>query len=495
MVHVLYVRHGQSVWNKEQKAALASGASAEEIRRLGDLPRYVDAPLSAEGVAQALALRSRLVNEPEQGGELGRAVRCSIDGECAPPNVLTSNLRRAIDTALLGLRPLLEAVNTRVQSLPALQETCHYADCTPLPLGAGGRIEPPSFSALSPILHTLALQSAALGEAAGTAEVDYLRAQYGRLRLREHATYDDRRRLADGQQLSAVAEGTTESLKQAVAPLTTRVGEILSSLLAMEAGEAGAARTPTIVVAHSRLLRELLFLFHTNRLSAPVALSRAHSRQPTSMLLLWADTNAPECVSLAGEHGRLNNVGVVLFDLTTCEPPACAQPAITLHHCRLDVGSRIDARHGALPSSARHGAFASPAVLMAYSVDAGLLLFFSAICAVSAWNYRMFLPRYAHTHRLLGLAQHACAHHGAPHHRLLGLAQHACAHHGAPHHRLLGLAQHACAHHGAPSPTDTGAPIGSSASPSHCTCSWAWSTHDGWAASPWCLHQSSGYTM
>ena len=121
MVHVLYVRHGQSVWNKEQKAALASGASAEEIRRLGDLPRYVDAPLSAEGVAQALALRSRLVNEPEQGGELGRAVRCSIDGECAPPNVLTSNLRRAIDTALLGLRPLLEAVNTSVQSLPALR--------------------------------------------------------------------------------------------------------------------------------------------------------------------------------------------------------------------------------------------------------------------------------------------------------------------------------------------------------------------------------------
>jgi hypothetical protein len=486
-MRILYVRHGQSVWNKEQKAALASGASADEIRRLGDLPRFVDAPLSAEGVAQALALRSRLVNEPEQGGELGRAVRCSIDGECAPPNVLTSNLRRAIDTALLGLRPLLDAGNTRVQSLPALQETCHYADCMPLPLGAGNRIKPPSFPALSSISHTLALQSAAsfpalslishtlalqsaaLGEAAGTAEVDYLRAQYGRLHLREHATYDDRRRLADGQQLSAVAEGTAESLEQAVAPLTTRVGEILSNLLAMEAGaaigeameagEAGAASTPTIIVAHSRLLRELLFLFHTSRLSAPVALPMARSRQPTSMLLLWADTNAPECVHLAGEAGRLNNVGVVLFDLTTCEPPACAQPAVTLHNCRLDVGSRIDvrqpaltssARHGALTSSARHGALTSPigggavmgaqggatataSVLMAYSVDAGLLLFFSAICAVSAWHYPMFLPRYVRTHRLLGLAQHACAHHGAL------------------------------------SPTGTGAPIGSSASPSHCT--------------------------
>ena len=78
---------------------------------------------------------------------------------------------------------------------------------------------PPSFSALSSISHTLALQSAALGEAAGTAEVDYLRAQYGRLHLREHATYDDRRRLADGQQLSAVAEGTAESLEQAVATI------------------------------------------------------------------------------------------------------------------------------------------------------------------------------------------------------------------------------------------------------------------------------------
>jgi len=463
-MRILYVRHGQSVWNKEQKAALASGASAEEIRRLGDLPRFVDAPLSAEGVAQALALRSRLVNEPEQGGELGRAVRCSIDGECAPPNVLTSNLRRAIDTALLGLRPLLDAGSTRVQSLPALQETCHYADCMPLPLGAGNRIEPPpSFSALSSMSHTLALQSAALGEAAGTAEVDYLRAQYGRLRLREHATYDDRRRLADGQQLSAVAEGTTESLEQAVAPLTTRVGEIISNLLAMEAGaaigeamedgeagEAGAASTPTIIVAHSRLLRELLFLFHTSRLSAPVALPMARSRQPTSMLLLWADTNAPECVHLAGEHGRLNNVGVVLFDLTTCEPPACAQPAVTLHNCRLDVGSRIDVRQPALTSSARHGALSSApgggavmgaqggatataSALMAYSVDAGLLLFFSAICAVSAWHYPMFRPRYGRTHRLLGLAQHACAHHGAL------------------------------------SPTGTGAPIGSSASPSHCT--------------------------
>ena len=82
---------------------------------------------------------------------------------------------------------------------------------------------------------------------------------------------------------------------------------------------------------------------------------------------------------------------------------------------------------------AQGGATATASVLMAYSVDAGLLLFFSAICAVSAWHYPMFRPRYRRTHRLLGLAQHACAHHGAL------------------------------------SPTGTGAPIGSSASPSHCT--------------------------
>ena len=137
-IRVHYIRHGMSVWNAEQAKARASGENDENVKALGKRNMFVDAPLSERGVAEALALRSRLFSDGTDSGELGALVRCATEKTCPAPLLFTSNLRRAIDTGLLALRPLLESdASRRMTILPALQESCHYTDCTPLALNDG----------------------------------------------------------------------------------------------------------------------------------------------------------------------------------------------------------------------------------------------------------------------------------------------------------------------------------------------------------------------
>lgn len=164
-VRVYYVRHGQSVWNRDQNELRRKGASESEIRAMGQDRLYTDSPLSKEGVRQALELRRFLFPErirysawpfyrkhgqdghfSELPDSLASHIRCAMMGACPPPRLLASNLRRAIDTLLLALRPALEAPPFEKLGLlvvPALQETCSYSDCMPTARYKGGMmIEP-----------------------------------------------------------------------------------------------------------------------------------------------------------------------------------------------------------------------------------------------------------------------------------------------------------------------------------------------------------------
>ena len=61
---VYYIRHGQSQWNAEQTAMRKSGLSDAAIKKIGDEERFVDSPLSARGVNEALTLQRNLTLTP-----------------------------------------------------------------------------------------------------------------------------------------------------------------------------------------------------------------------------------------------------------------------------------------------------------------------------------------------------------------------------------------------------------------------------------------------
>jgi len=373
-VRVHYIRHGESQWNAEQQAARRRGVSESFVRTLAAEPRFTDSPLSETGVRQAISLRARLM---EGSDGLAAALRCAADGSCAAPTLIVSNLRRAVDTGLLALRHLLDArEDLRVAVLPALQESCHYADCGPLPLAAGLRLEPPVISAAAAIEAARESAEAAMRHVVGTAEAHeeaeaeealsratrhsvvgtVLAAQaralaasggadaawlredgYPRLHLdprhAEPEVFDDRRRLSDALRLARVVELDDAALGEAVRPLLARLGAVGSELLS-----GGGAAGGGVIAGHSRLLRELLWAFSTGqdaaRLSVPLALGGGSGGVVAG--LRW-DGGAADgaCASLASEHTKLSNCGVVSFDLVL-ERPVGAKATLTLRGCSVD---------------------------------------------------------------------------------------------------------------------------------------------------------------
>ena len=290
MVRVWYVRHGQSQWNAEQGAQRELKTAEARINAIGDELRFTDSPLSAKGVQQALTLSTLLFAEPlseeEPAESLRSALRCAANGTCPPPRLLTSNLRRAIDTLLLALRPLLSARSLSVPVTPLLQESSHKQDCTPSSLGANGALLPPhnlrggaappnggtpnggTSAPNANLAHlgqtnremaaaALASQAAALAAAVpaaggGTDEglAHFLEHAYTTmLALDRRRTYDERRRVPPGaMQLQSGAERAAR-----LAPYVERLGELLEGFVG--GGE------PLLVVAHSHLLREMLWFF------------------------------------------------------------------------------------------------------------------------------------------------------------------------------------------------------------------------------------------
>ena len=143
-VQVFYVRHGESTWNAEKESKQLLGMTPAQLRTLGAELRFTDAPLSAQGIRQATQLSERLFEDLPAENSLAKAMQCAQSGNCEQPLLYTSNVRRAMDTLLLALRPLISNdVRPRVLAVPALQESCIETDCTPLPLGADGSIRGP----------------------------------------------------------------------------------------------------------------------------------------------------------------------------------------------------------------------------------------------------------------------------------------------------------------------------------------------------------------
>lgn len=90
---VFFVRHGESMWNRAQKE-----------RNVGVLLGQVDHPLTLLGWQQCIDLEAKLAaadNHLEAGGDM-------MSKLLAAEVVLASPLTRAVQTALIGIRPLLK---------------------------------------------------------------------------------------------------------------------------------------------------------------------------------------------------------------------------------------------------------------------------------------------------------------------------------------------------------------------------------------------------
>ncbi len=392
-VRVHYIRHGQSVWNDHQHTQRRRGVDEATIKKQGFEPQFTDAPLTGQGVRDALELREILESAWLPGlfgwygraDDLGGVVRCvSEERGCAPPpKVFVSNLRRAITTAMVVLRPMIAPMTVLpnkwepwLHVLPALQESCHYADCVPLPRGGGDLLHPALPSASEETFKAAGIRGLSLGldgddsklvadvlrdEARHAYGVDtklcrYLHLAYQyTLAMVPHFVYDDRRRLPDGALDAVVADPSLA--RTTLAPLASRLGTILAPLLesAAEAATGGRPDAEVVLVAHSRLLRELLFAFvradqmrvQINRTHHPASHGRDSDETPAELHLDHdAATVHAACAALADERRSLSNCGVVTFDLELCKPPECERPTLTLRNCALGPNGRVVPRKG-----------------------------------------------------------------------------------------------------------------------------------------------------
>ena len=383
---VYYIRHGQSQWNAEQTAMRKSGLSDAAIKKIGDEERFVDSPLSARGVNEALTLQRNLTLTPDAPWyTLGGVARCALARTCEPL-LLTSNLRRAIDTTLLGLRPILESAVDyglyRVLVLPALQETCGHADCVPTARGADGAFATPSSrdddddadGADEPLRTVLAAQAhareqAALemaaavapaldgsndgvdgvllaAEARATAAAAAMKAQADTasfldgayataLRVAPHEIWDDRRNLPEGRATLEAAPHVGDGA--ASAPFLARLGEVLSATLweplPSGGGDAAVVHPGRGKKGARDAERRVVFGAHSRLLrdllaafhigcTAPVRSGPGAAAVPTRLAWSAPPSNAAACADLSREDTRMANAGAVRWQLSLEAPDA-----------------------------------------------------------------------------------------------------------------------------------------------------------------------------
>lgn len=126
VIRVYFVRHGESVWNACVNRfglfwpfRVARALLAEAALFFTDPldSQVVDTPLSARGRQQAKDLAAFLRQNPS-----------AVAADPASSVVVASNLRRAMETAVIGLGPRLAATRERVAVHSALQEASRNAD-------------------------------------------------------------------------------------------------------------------------------------------------------------------------------------------------------------------------------------------------------------------------------------------------------------------------------------------------------------------------------
>uniref|UniRef100_A0A7S0PY42 Uncharacterized protein n=1 Tax=Coccolithus braarudii TaxID=221442 RepID=A0A7S0PY42_9EUKA len=347
MVAVYFIRHGESGWNAEQGRLRAAGEHTEaQIATIAHDLAYMDSPLSVAGVKQALSLASLLFANISRDPAvhqrtLKELVMCAQAGSCPKPRLLSSNLRRAIDTMLLGLRPLIQEASPSVLSVPALQETSPHSDCVPLPRSKDGSIlfgvaaAEGTSAHVSAVLHS---QVAALNMAEASVGTEplipYIRRVYRELiTVMEHGQYYDGRNVPAGT-IAGRDVRPAQATAEAMRPFMSRMHDVLSLLLEELRGAPLTAARPVVIAGHSRFLREMLFAFHS-------AQATEDPRGEQRMHLRWGEDNAPACASLCEEGVKISNTGAVAFEIDECVPPECARPTLTLGACRLDADAKV----------------------------------------------------------------------------------------------------------------------------------------------------------
>ncbi len=121
---VVFVRHGESAWNVVFNRGFgptfpgrALSACFDELRVLPTLDSvFADSPLSVLGCRQALELQSFVETHPLLRGSEGKSV------------LVSSNLRRAVSTGVIGFLPRLKRSQEKIHILSSLQEVTFNID-------------------------------------------------------------------------------------------------------------------------------------------------------------------------------------------------------------------------------------------------------------------------------------------------------------------------------------------------------------------------------
>lgn len=102
-----------------------------------------------------------------------------------------------------------------------------------------------------------------------------------------------------------------------------------------------------VITAHSKLLREFLFVFLTRQNASGLILIPQNDVGITR--LGWGELNSKACAVLASEDFKLSNTGAVSFELEVCTPPECDSNRLILNRCKLDSGGKVYPRNGGDP--------------------------------------------------------------------------------------------------------------------------------------------------
>eukprot|EP01060_Flectonema_neradi_P003501 TRINITY_DN1225_c0_g1_i1.p1 TRINITY_DN1225_c0_g1~~TRINITY_DN1225_c0_g1_i1.p1 ORF type:complete len:372 (+),score=46.45 TRINITY_DN1225_c0_g1_i1:42-1157(+) len=131
---IIFIRHGESQWNEifnRGKLLLLPRLLINIVVELMYLPFkhksvFLDSCLGSTGKQQCIALEEALQTNPKLKEIISQQ---GLDSNSRPKSVIfTSNLRRCVETTLLGLNPRLKASKEKVYVYSCLQEAARNVD-------------------------------------------------------------------------------------------------------------------------------------------------------------------------------------------------------------------------------------------------------------------------------------------------------------------------------------------------------------------------------
>ena len=138
---IIFIRHGESDWNEifnkskiKLLPRLIRGLFREAMYFVTDNSVFIDSPLSQEGVSQAMRLREFLFNYSNKQTEMDELVAALQGrGKWKQDSLLvSSNLRRAINTGCIALWPRLHKNMEKIKIQSSLQEMSRNVDTNAL---------------------------------------------------------------------------------------------------------------------------------------------------------------------------------------------------------------------------------------------------------------------------------------------------------------------------------------------------------------------------